>query len=46
MIAMTGVPEQGVAPKPRVASVPGGVLCMFRVAECNNTLRHTYHETV
>ena len=24
MIAMTGVPEQGVAPKPRVASVPGG----------------------
>ena len=24
MSAMTGVPEQGVAPKPRVASVPGG----------------------
>lgn len=35
MSAMTGVPEQGVAPKPRPVSVPGGggvVSVLFRVA--------------
>lgn len=52
MIAMTGVPEQGVAPKPRVTSVPGGcpvyvpcsrsviVPCHFTITTFSMALQH------
>ena len=37
---MTGVPEQGVAPKPRVTSVPGG--CTVYVP-CSRSVKVTWH---
>ena len=40
MIAMTGVPEQGVAPKPRPVSVPGG--CPVYVP-CSRSVKVPYY---